>query len=93
MSEDKLKKEILESFEEEEEFGVYFKGSSGELQFAKEFISESIDRVREEEWERIKADILSEKEHKEMTMGCFYQDELRENYRKILQSLTPKDKK
>lgn len=49
---DKLKKEILESFEKE--FGIHFKDSSGELQFVKEFISDTIDRVREEERERIR---------------------------------------
>ena len=38
------------------------------------------------------ADILSKKEHREITMGCFDRDELRENYRKVLQFLALKDK-
>ena len=40
-----------------DEFGIHFKDSSGELQFAITFIEELLDTAREEERKKIKADL------------------------------------
>ena len=46
-----------------------------------------MNHLNKKQSERLNKRLLSEKEHREYTMGCFYQDELRENYTKIKQHL------